>query len=109
MSYKLLTNGLNKLDLSKKKVIVVGCGYMGHEYAKALSFLGINNVTLISSTIKSAKECAQPYGYNYCDGGYENIKDGLASFDLAIIATPTHKQKSATNHLIKFGSSLECF
>ena len=28
--------------MSKKKVIVVGCGYMGNEYAKALSFFGIN-------------------------------------------------------------------
>ena len=87
-SYDVISN-LSLEKLSNSTVTVIGGGYMGQEYAKALECLDISNVTIITNTEKDPKNFSNKFDYKILSGGYKKHVPLLKKQDLVIIATPT--------------------
>jgi predicted dehydrogenase len=101
--YNAIKN-INKLKFNKKKVLLIGAGYMAEQYCMALSAMGIRDVTVCSRTEQSAKKCSQKYLYHPVHGGYELCLPQLGTFDLVIIATPVHDLMPATLLALQHGN-----
>jgi predicted dehydrogenase len=87
-SYDIISN-LSIEKFSNSTVTVIGGGYMGQEYAKALECLDISNVTIITNTEKDPKNFSNKFDYKILSGGYKKHVPLLKKQDLVIIATPT--------------------
>ena len=87
-SYDLISN-LSLEKFSDSTVTIIGGGYMGQEYAKALECLDISNVTIITNTEKDPKNFSNKFDYKILSGGYKKHVPLLKKQDLVIIATPT--------------------
>jgi predicted dehydrogenase len=106
VSYELITKGLKDLNLQRKKVLVIGAGYIAREYCKALSAMNVRDVTVISRSDKSAKECRDSFGYSCYSGGYSGNKPITTKiFDLAIIALPIHELRKTADYLVECGQN----
>jgi len=102
MSYQQLIR-INELDLSSKKVVIVGAGWMADQYCQALKAMNIQAVTVISRKEQSAKACCEKYQYQPRHGGYRDALLKLAGADLIIIATPVHELKLAAEFAAGLG------
>lgn len=103
MFYEKLLN-INKFNFEKKKVLIIGGGYIGTEYCNALKTMGIKEVTIITQTEKTALKCCAKFGYTALYGGYEKILPSLnGNFDLIIVATPVHLLKPVADFSVELG------
>ena len=87
-SYEIISN-ISLEKFSNSSVTIIGGGYMGQEYAKALECLDISNVTIITNTEKDPKNFSNKFDYKILSGGYKKHILLLKKQDLVIIATPT--------------------
>jgi len=85
--YESLTS-IEDLSLKNKSVIVIGAGFMGLQFCKALDTLGISDVTIISKSEENANKLAKQFNFSCEWGGYEKNIPKMDKVDLVIIATP---------------------
>lgn len=102
MSYQRIIR-INELDYSKKRVIIIGAGWMAEQYCKALQTMGIRSVTVVSRKEDSARQCCEKYGYQPRYGGYKDVLPTLNGADLIIIATPVHELRPAADYAVGLG------
>ena len=95
-SYEIISN-LSLEKFANSTVTIIGGGYMGQEYAKALENLDIPNVTIITNSSKNPEIFATKFEYKVLSGGYEKHIPLLKKQDLIIIATPTELLYSVCN------------
>lgn len=95
-SYEIISN-LSLEKFANSTVTIIGGGYMGQEYAKALENLDISNVTIITNSSKNPEIFATKFEYKVLSGGYEKHIPLLKKQDLIIIATPTELLYSVCN------------
>jgi predicted dehydrogenase len=95
---------IRDMDFSKKKVLIIGAGWMAEQYCMALEHMGISNVCVVSYSEKSARACCQKFGFQPYYGGYLQCLANLGIFDLVIVATPVHELKSAAMHATECGN-----
>ena len=100
-SYDLISN-LSLEKFSDSTVTIIGGGYMGQEYAKALECLDISNVTIITNSKKDPKTFSNKFDYKILSGGYEKHVPSLKKQDLIIIATPMKLLYSACDLCLDF-------
>ena len=65
---------LKKINLQKfddKSFLIIGAGWMGKQYAKALHEMNVNDVTIISKNDEKATLLGKEFGYTAIGGGYE--------------------------------------
>jgi predicted dehydrogenase len=102
MSYQQFIR-LNEIDFHRKKIIIIGAGWMADQYCKALHAMGIRSVTAISRTEESARKCCAKYDYQPRHGGYRDVLPKSGEADLVIIATPVHELKPAAEFAVALG------
>ena len=86
-SYDLLSN-INSLDFQKKSVLILGAGWMGKQYAIALSEMNIKDVTIVSRSKEKVVEICDEFGYSPIYGNTNEILRKIQEKDLTIISTP---------------------
>ena len=101
-SYDIISN-LPVEKFSDFAVVIIGGGYMGQEYAKALECLDISNVTIITNSDKDPKIFSKKFDYKILPGGYEKHVPLLKKQDLIIISTPTELLYSACDLCLDYG------
>jgi predicted dehydrogenase len=86
-------------------VTIIGGGYMGQEYSKALEHLGVSNVTIITNSPKDNKIFSKKFDYSVLSGGFSKHLPLLPKQDLVIIATPTELLSPACNLCLDWGQN----
>lgn len=102
MSYLKLIS-INERDLSSKKVVIIGAGWMADQYCQALKVMNIHAVTVISRKEESTKNCCEKYQYQPRHGGYRDVLPTLSGSDLVIVATPVHELRPAAEFAANLG------
>ena len=103
MKYQELLN-INRLNFENKKVLVIGGGWMGKQYCTALRMMGVKDISVITRSEETAKDCREKFKCNALPGGYlKNLPLLSDRFDLVIIAVPIHELISATVGAINVG------
>lgn len=103
MPYKTLL-AIKDRDFSDKTVLIIGAGWMAEQYCITLTQMGIRNVSIVSRSEKSARNCCEKFGFQPFHGGYEKCLPELGTFDLAIVATSVHKLKPAAMRAVECGN-----
>lgn len=88
--------------INKSKILLVGTGYMGLEYAKVMKAMGIL-FTAIGRGQESATKFKREVGVSVVLGGIEKWLKTNKSPSLAIVATSEDQLSSATQHLLRSG------
>jgi glutamyl-tRNA reductase len=71
--------------LEHKSVLVVGAGTMGIRSVKRLRAAGAGTITLVNRTNERAEKFCRHFGLTYLP--FESLRQGVASHDIAILAT----------------------
>lgn len=87
---------IKSLNLKSKSVLIVGFGYMGKEYFKALSKMGIKNISIIALRDNGYQ------GKNILIGSYEKIAQ-YEKKDLVVLTLPTKLLVPAAKLAVKNG------
>jgi predicted dehydrogenase len=103
LSSAQLAERIRAVDYSGVAATVVGYGFMGKHYVKALRALGVGRIRVCSPSIESSSELRDTPGVSVVDGGYARLQENPAPQELAIIATPTASLVDATRHLLNCG------
>jgi len=99
---------LKKINLQKfddKSFLIIGAGWMGKQYAKALHEMNVNDVTIISKNDEKATLLGKEFGYTAIGGGYEKNLEEMKKMDLVIITTPVHLLIPVTEYAVKNGQN----
>ena len=90
-------------NLNDKEILMVGVGYMGKEYHKVLSAMGIR-YTAVGRSKESVEEFEKVTGHKAYSGGIDNYieKYGM-SFDTAILAVQAGYASDCAIMLLKSG------
>ena len=83
--YDLLINP-NVSKFKKKKILLIGAGAMGQQYAFVLHKMKIRNVIVISNTKEKTLGLCKKYHFTPLYGGYEKHMPKLEKMDLVIVA-----------------------
>lgn len=102
--YDSLTS-INTLNFEKKSVLIIGGGEMGKQYAHALTKMNIQDVTIVSKTLKDPTEFSNKFQYNMLSEGFEKNLPKLKKMDLVIVATSTSLLIPATKLAIECGQN----
>jgi len=104
MSYDRLTK-INELDFHGKYVLLIGGGWMAGQYYNALKALGIEDISVITNTEKTALQWKSERGVEAFSGGYARVLPELTNrFDLVIVATPLDELKPAATQAMRLGN-----
>ena len=87
---------IQSFSSENKSVLIIGGGYMGKEYARALQKLGIIDVTIITKSKKQSSDFSEKFDFTILDGGFEKHLPTIEKKDLVIISTPTELLIPAT-------------
>lgn len=82
---------------------VVGYGYMGKEYVKALQILNISSIHICSRREPTVESFSVNSRITLSTGGYQQLQREARPGELAIIATSTEHLISAAKHLRELG------
>ena len=102
--YNELIN-IHSHKINDKSILIIGGGYMGKEYARALEELGISDVTIISKSPKKSSDFSKKFSYSILDGGFEKQLQTLNKKDLVIVTTPIELLVPVTKLAIKTGQT----
>ena len=86
-NYDWLKN-IEKLDFTAKKVLIIGGGEIGKQYALAFLKFHILDITIIAKTGNSISNFCLEKNIKLLKGGFEVHLCNLEKMDLVIIATP---------------------
>lgn len=98
-----LANAITAADFSECAATVVGYGFMGRHYVKALQALGVGRIQVCSLFKGSLEELEGVRGVTTMAGGYRLFDTPSLSGELGIVATPTAVLASAAEHLAACG------
>ena len=94
---------IRKTSFKDCSVTLIGYGFMGRHYMRALSSLGVGNINVCSRSPVPLEEVKGIPGVHVSDGGVENVQAAISNSDLAIIATPSTTLVEMAEHLLKLG------
>ncbi|NIP61658.1 MAG: hypothetical protein GWO15_02525 [Nitrosopumilaceae archaeon] len=95
---------MNCNNIKDKSVLIIGSGYMAEHYSKALSKMGIKDVTVIGNTKNKVVKICKRYNFIPLWGGFKKNLSNIKSKDLVIIAMPIPLLVSTA----RFLSQLDC-
>lgn len=96
---------IDRLDLSRKQVLLIGGGWMAGEYYNALRALGVGDISVITRTEDTASRRRDEWGVEVFPGGYREVLPKLSDgFDLVIISTPISALYDATLAFLDWGA-----
>lgn len=98
-----LADKIRAADYSDASATVVGYGYMGKEYVKALRFLGVRNIHVCSLAAEPLAELEGIPGVRILAGGYQCLTDTATPNELGIVATPIADLIGAASQLLNQG------
>ena len=102
-SYDWLTS-ISSLNFEKKSVFLIGAGYMGTHFAKALHEMNIRNVSIYSRKPEKSEKLSKLYGFSHFSGSLNTCLEKIGSdIDLTIIATPIEHLIPIAKKCIDFG------
>lgn len=105
LSSAQLARTIARTDFSSKSVLVVGYGFMGAEYVKALEALGVGEIIVCSRSKERLEPLISHQKIRTISGGYDALaSDAGEAPDLAIIATPTQDLAAAAERAVEWGS-----
>jgi len=90
---------------TNKKILLIGAGKMGKNYASALSILGAKNVSVISRTKSKMRQICEQYGFTPIFGNYKEIFPKIEKFDLVIVASSVDLTVPIVKEAIKNGQT----
>lgn len=91
-----LVKTITHTSFADSAVTVVGCGYMGKEYVKALRTLGIGSIQVCARTKKSLE-------VKSFTGGYVEFDEKPKGGEWAILAIPIEELIPAAYHFVELG------
>ena len=103
-SYEILSN-INSLNFQDKSVLILGAGWMGKQYANALSEMNVKDVTIFSRSKQRAIELSNEFDYLPSFGDPSESLSNIPKKDLTIVATPIHSLIDMTKIAIKNGQT----
>ncbi len=95
---------LDRLDLRKKSILLIGGGEISKQYLIALLRLKISDIIVITKTGNQIKDFCITNKITLLTGGFEKNLKSCGTKDLVIIATPIPQLISATKLAIKVGN-----
>ena len=98
-----LAAAISATDFSRCSATVVGYGYMGKEYVKALRALGTGRIRVCSRSAGPLEELGSVDGVETAAGGVERIKWQPERDELGIVATRTASLAEASHQLATLG------
>jgi predicted dehydrogenase len=98
-----LANAITAADFSGCAATVVGYGFMGKHYVKALRALGVGQVQVCSRPEGPLAELRGVPGVTTVPGGYQSFDTAALPGELGIVATPTADLVAAALHLAACG------
>jgi predicted dehydrogenase len=98
-----LAKAISAADFGDCAVTVVGYGYMGKEYVKALRALGVGEIRVYSRSAEPLVELRDVDGVETIAGGIEKMECPAKNGELGIITTPSALLVSATRKLATLG------
>ena len=98
-----LASAISTTDFSTRAATVVGYGYMGKEYVKALRALGVERIRVCSRSGGPLEELRGADGVETAAGGFERLGWQPERDELGIIATPTAALADASQQLASLG------
>ena len=102
--YGLLTD-INSLNFKDKSVLILGSGWMGKQYALALSEMNVKDVTIFSRTKQKAVELCNEFNYSPIFGNPEDSLSNVSKKDLTIVATSINSLIPMTRIAIESGQT----
>ena len=94
---------IRRTNFSHCSAVIVGYGFMGKHYFRALRSLGVGNISVCSRSDLSLEEARGLPGISFSAGGVENAPIATSNNELAIIATPSTTLVEVAQRLIKLG------
>jgi predicted dehydrogenase len=82
------------------KVLVIGVGSIGQEYARILNDLGVQSLS-VCRTIESANKIKENTGFEVISGGIEQMESRLNEFSHFIVASDVESSFEITSFLLK--------
>jgi len=89
--------------MAKKRVGIIGVGYLGTQHARILSYLEEADLRAVADLDKNK---AMVIGNRHRVPYYENFEDMLEDIDVGIVATTTNEHFSIAKKLLKKGKSV---
>ncbi|MFW6124358.1 MAG: Gfo/Idh/MocA family protein [Acidobacteriota bacterium] len=89
--------------MAKKRVGIIGVGYLGTQHARILSYLEDADLKAVADIDKNK---AMVIGNRHRVPYYEDFKEMLEDVDVGIVATTTHEHFSITKRLLHEGKSV---
>jgi len=89
--------------MTKKRVGIIGVGYLGTQHARILSYLEEADLKAVADIDKNK---AMVIGNRHRVPYHENFEDMLDDMDVGIVATTTNEHFSITKKLLKAGKSV---
>ena len=98
-----LANAIATANFSGCAATVLGYGFMGKHYVKALRALGVGQVHVCSRSEAPLAELQGVSGVTAAAGGYSSFDTPALSGELGIVATPTVELAAAAERLAACG------
>jgi predicted dehydrogenase len=98
-----LATAIEQTDFSGCAATVIGYGYMGRQYVKALQILGVPRVRVCSRSEQPLVELRGTDGITTVSGGYLKLNACLSPDELGIVAIPIRDLAAAAKHLAECG------
>jgi predicted dehydrogenase len=89
--------------MAKKRVGIIGVGYLGTQHARILSYLEEADLKAVADIDKNK---AMVIGNRHRVAYYENFEDMLDDMDVGIVSTTTNEHYSITKKLLQEGKSV---
>lgn len=98
-----LVKAISETDYRDFSVTVVGYGYMGKEYVKALRALGVRKIRVCSRSAEPLLALQDVSDVEVVSGGYDKLYEAPLPYEWGIVATPLHDLIGAAKHLVTLG------
>lgn len=98
-----LAEAITHADFSGCAATVVGYGYMGRQYVKALGALGVRRIRVCSRSAGPLEELCSTDDVELVGGGFERLDVHPRADELGIVATPTALLVPAAQRLASLG------
>lgn len=98
-----LAEAIARTDFSGSSATVIGYGYVGKEYVKALRALGVGNIRVCSRSAAPLAELTESDNLESTSGGFETFECRPHDGELGIVATPVASLVPAAERLAELG------
>ncbi|MBI4278967.1 MAG: Gfo/Idh/MocA family oxidoreductase [Armatimonadetes bacterium] len=103
LSAEELRAALASADVAHRAATVVGYGYMGQQFVKALQILGVGRIRVCARSEEKLAGLRGMPGVTTLAGGVDRLDVTPEPEEVAIVATPTEILAAATERLVALG------